>query len=252
MFEGRSVPSGGVRTTGVHMRLTSFDELLVVDPHGKTVGRVSRALFHPAAPALVGFEVRLTPIGHIVERQRRYVPLSNVTVTDDQLTLAEGTHLETLHDTRSGIDWERAPVWKGMPVRGGSGAALGEVKDADLEPDGTVSRLILTRGTASDAAIGTREVEGASVTGFSQGAVRLDDSLAAPEFSGGLAAGAGKTSAVAKSAAKRAASSGMDTAAKAARSAGRSSLGRRAAASWRGLAEGIKEGLADEPGKDRR
>lgn len=234
------------------MRLTSFDELPVVDQRGKAVGRVSRALFDPARPALVGFEVRLMPLGHIVERPRRYVALSNVLVGDDCLSLAEGTRLETHRDARSDIVWERTVVWKGMPVRSSSGDELGEVKDVDLEADGAVSRLMLTRGAASDATIGTREVAGSAVTGFAEGAVWLDGSVTALEFSGGLAAGAGKTAAVAKSAAKRAALSGMKTAGSAARAANRSSLGRRAAASWKGLAQGVKEGLAEDPGKKDR
>ncbi|HET6498881.1 MAG TPA: PRC-barrel domain-containing protein, partial [Coriobacteriia bacterium] len=112
------------------MRLTGFDELPVVDRRGTTVGRVSHALFDPARPALVGFEVRLPRLGRLVERQRRYVPLTGVTVHDDRLSLAEGERLQTLRDTRSGISWEHATIWKGMPVRSSSGVGLGEVKDA--------------------------------------------------------------------------------------------------------------------------
>lgn len=234
------------------MRLTSFDELPVVDRSGTTVGRVLRSLFDPMTPRLVGFEIRVAPIGHIVERQRRYVPLSKVVVTEERLTLAEGARLETVRDTRSDIDWGRTPVWKGMPVRSSSGADLGEVKDAYLEPDGTVSRLVLTRGATSDAAIGTREVGGSAVAGFADGAVWLDESVADLEFSGGLAAAAGKTTVIAKSAAKAVARSGAAAATEAAKTAGQSSLGRRASASWKGFAQGIREGLADENGKDSR
>ncbi|HET6498989.1 MAG TPA: hypothetical protein VFH17_08070, partial [Coriobacteriia bacterium] len=104
----------------------------------------------------------------------------------------------------------------------------------------------------SDAAIGTREVAGASVTGFAQGAVWLDRSADVLEFSGGLAAGAGKTAAVAKSAAKRAVRSGTATAAHATRAASRTPLGKRATESWKGLVRGVKDGLADDSGKEGR
>jgi len=228
------------------MRLTDFDDLPVIDAKGVSLGRVSRALFHPSEPLLVGFEVRMRPWAYVLERQRRYVPISSVSVSPKQLTLAAGTRLEKVGGRRAGVEWEQTVVWRGMPVRGASGALLGEVKEADLDADGHITRLVLGRGTTSDLAVGTREVPGEQVIGFSDGAVRLEDSVAAPEFSGGIAAGAGRTAAVAKVTAERAAKGAVTAAASAARAAKGSSIGKRAALSWKGFAEGVKEGLADD------
>ncbi|MBE0417894.1 MAG: hypothetical protein IBX63_09035 [Coriobacteriia bacterium] len=228
------------------MRLTDLDDLVVVDARGKTVGRVARALFDPAEPLLVGFEVRMRPLGYLLERPRRYVPRSCVTVSSKQVTLAEGTRLEKVGGRRAGVDWEQVVIWHNMPVRTASGTLLGEVKEADLAADGRVSRLVLTRGSTSDVAVGVREVPGASVVGFSEGAVRLDDAVDSPEFSGGLAAGAGKSAAVAKVTAERAAKGAVSAVVVAARAAKRSSLAKRATSSWRGFAEGIREGMADD------
>jgi sporulation protein YlmC with PRC-barrel domain len=233
------------------MRLTDLDELLVVDARGKSVGRVARALFDPAEPLLVGFEIRMRPLGYMLERARRYVPRSGVTLSSKKMTLAEGTRLEKVTGTRAGVDWEQVVIWLGMPVRTASGKLLGEVKEADLDVDGRVSRLVLTRGATSDVAVGMREVSGECVVGFAEGAVRLDDSVASPEFSGGLAAGAGKGAAVAKVTAERAAKGAVSAAVVAARAARRSSLAKRASSSWKGFAEGIKEGMSDDTPADK-
>ncbi|MFU8891084.1 MAG: PRC-barrel domain-containing protein [Anaerosomatales bacterium] len=228
------------------MRLTDFDELVVVDARGKTVGRIARALFDPADPVLVGFEVRMRPLGHLLERPRRYVPRSDVTIASGQATLAEKARLERADQTRSDIDWEQVVIWLGMPVRTAPGKLLGEVKDAELDTGGRVSRLVLTRGATSDVAIGVREVPGESVLGFADGAVRIDDAVDAPEFSGGMAASAGKGAAVAKVGAERAAASAVSAAVVAARAAKRSSLAKRASSSWKGFTEGIRKGMAED------
>jgi sporulation protein YlmC with PRC-barrel domain len=233
------------------MRLTDFDELPVVDARGKTVGRVARALFDPADPVIVGLEVRMQPLGHLVQRPDRYVPRSGVAVSEKQVILAEKTRLEKADGTRSGVDWEQAVIWHAMPVRTVSGRLLGEVKDADFDGDGRVTRLVLTRGATSDIAIGVREVPGESVLGYAEGAVRVVDAVSTPEFSGGLAAGAGKGAAVAKVGAERAAKGAVSAAVVAARAAKRSQVAKRASSSWKGFTEGIREGMADKEGDTR-
>jgi sporulation protein YlmC with PRC-barrel domain len=230
----------------MRMRLSDFSELLVVDARGKTVGRVARALFDPADAVLLGFEVRMRPLGYLLERPRRYVLRSDVTISAKQATLMEKARLEKAGGTRSGVDWEEVVIWLKMPVRTASGKLLGEVKDADLDADGRVSRLVLTRGATSDVAIGVREVPGDSVLGFANGAVRLEDAVDTPEFSGGLAAGAGKGAAVAKVTAERAAKGAVSAAVVAARAAKRSRMAKQASSSWKGFTEGIRQGMADD------
>ncbi len=233
------------------MRLTDLHELPVIDARGASLGKVSRALFHPSEPVLVGFEIRMRPWAYVLERQRRYVPVSAVTMSAAQLTLAEGARLEHIGGRRAGIDWEQTVIWRGMPVRTASGTMLGDVKEAELDAGGRVTRLVLGRGTTSDAAVGVREVAGESIVGFSNGAVRLDDAVATPEFSGGIAASAGKTAAVVKVTAERAAKGAVSATTLAARAARDSSVGKRAALSWKGFAEGIKEGMAEERDGER-
>lgn len=234
------------------MLLSDLHELQVFDARGKSVGRLARALFDPSEPVLVGFEIRMRPFGYVLERPRRYVASAEVSVTSKQATLSERARLEKIGGRRSGIDWEQVVVWQGMPVRTVSGSLLGEVKDAEVDESGAVSLLTLTRGATSDVAVGVREVPGESIVGFSNGAVRLQDVVESPEFSGGLAAGAGRAAAVAKVTAERAAQGAVSAATTAARAAKRSSLGKRASLSWKGFTEGIKEGLADEGDEESR
>ncbi len=228
------------------MRLTDLEDLLVIDARGKAVGRVTRALFDPMEPLLVGFEVRMNPFGHFIERPRRYVAFNGVSVSSKKVRLSKGTPLERVRGRRSGVDWEQAVVWHGMPVKTTSGKAMGFVGDADIESDGRISRLELTRGVTSDLAVGIREVAGEHILGFSREAVRVVDVEDGVEFSGGVAAGAGKGAAVAKVTAERAAVGAARTAAAAARAAKSSKIGKRASASWKGFAHGIKEGMSED------
>ncbi|MDY0087487.1 MAG: PRC-barrel domain-containing protein, partial [Coriobacteriia bacterium] len=140
------------------MHLSDLEELQVFDARGKAVGRVARVLFHPSDPVLVGFEVRMKLFLYLFERKRRYVPRSGVKVTSRAVTLAEGARLEKVGGRQAGVDWSAVVVWRGMPVRTASGTPVGLVKDADLDGDGRVTRLVLTRGATSDMAIGVREV----------------------------------------------------------------------------------------------
>lgn len=234
----------------VPIHLSDFEESQVVDARGKTVGRVSRVLFHPCDPVLIGFEVRMKLLFYLFERKRRYTPLSGVRASSKAITLAEGTRLEKLGGRRAGLDWTQVVVWRGMPVRTASGAALGTVGDVDFDKDGRVTRLVLTRGATSDVAIGVREVPGDAVLGFEGDAVRLSDDVASPEFSGGLAAGAGKATAVAKVTAERAAAGAVSAAISAGRAVKRSSVAKRAATSWKGFSDGIREGMADNTHKE--
>lgn len=228
------------------VRLTDLEDLVVVDARGRSVGRVSRALFDPADPVLVGFEVRMRPFGYLIERPLRYVPRSGVSLTSKKVKLSRGTRLEKVGGRHGGLDWEQTVIWTGMPVQTVSGRILGQIKEVDLDAEGRVTRVVMTRGATSDVAVGTREVAGDCVVGFSDGAVRLDDRVDTPDFSGGLAAGAGKGAAVAKVNAERAAKGAVSAAVVAARAAKRSPLLKRTTSSWKGFTEGIKEGMADD------
>lgn len=234
------------------MRLSDLEGLVLVSARGKRVGWLARALFDEEQPVLVGFEVRMRPLGYLIERQRRYVPRSAVELSAREAALVRGSRLERIGGGRSRIDWERVVIWSGMPVRTASGVDLGAVREAELDGEGRIARIVLTRGATSDVAVGVREIDGAFVLGFADGAVRLDDEVARPEFSGGLAASAGKGAAAAKVAAERSAKGAVSAAIVAARAAKHSSLAKRASSSWKGFAAGVKEGMTDEPGADDR
>ncbi len=229
------------------MLLSQFEGRTVIDARGRVVGKVTRGLFDAQRPVLVGFEVRLKPLAHLIERPMRYVPRTGVTLSKAGLTVERRARLERVDGGKGGVDWEQAVVWTGMPVATESGTEpLGVLKDADLGAEGRVKSILLTLGAASDAAIGTREIEGAHVRGYANDAIRVDDVLGRTEFSGGLAAGAGRGAAVAKVKTAQAATGAVKGAAAAARAAKRSGVGKRASDSWKGFARGLQEGLRED------
>lgn len=228
------------------MRLSEFEGMRVFDARGRFVGTVARALFDAERPELIGFEVRMRPFLYLLERPRRYISRTGVTLSRAGLKVEKPAKLERIDGHRAGIDWDEVVVWVGMPVAAKKGTEpLGVLKDADIGAHGRVKQILLTRGATSDVAIGTREIDGERVLGFDRGAVRVAVETGSPEFSGGVAASAGKGAARVKVTAERAAVGAVRTAAAAAHAARRSGIGRRAGSSWKGFTEGVRDGMAD-------
>ena len=228
--------------------LKSLQGLEVVGPKGSALGRVLRVLCHPADPVVVGFEIQPPNVAMVVSRRPRYIALAGVRVASDHLEVDDPKDWSGDRAAKTlGIDWEQTVIWLGMPVVTESGSALGYVSDATFRlPDARIDRIGLTDGLTSDAAIGTRTVAGEVVTGFADGAVRVSDAAATAEFSGGLAAQAGKGAAVAKVVATDAAKRAADLGGSAVKAAAKSKAARSAWSVVRETGKAFKDGMKDD------
>lgn len=228
--------------------LKSLEDVEVVDAKGGVIGRVVHVLCHPEEPVVVGFEIQPPNVAMVVSRRPRYLALQGCRVSRHRIDVDDpkawmGERAAKVLD----LDWEQTVIWVGMPVVTESGEQVGCLRDAAFDlPDARIREIALTEGLTSDAAVGTRSIDGGLVLGFMEGAVRVCDAAAAARFSGGLAAKAGTGAAVAKvvagDAAKRAAGLGGS----AVRAAAKSKAARSAWSVLRQTGKAFKDGMKDE------
>ncbi len=230
--------------------VSKLEGLTVVDARAKILGKVTHVLFHPTEPRAVGFEVQPPAIGYVVNRKPRYVPLGQVLIEGGELRLTGAKPLmDKAAEKAQGFEWESSVIWRSMPVLTRDGATMGFVRDVRISAtDGSVTVLALTGGVTADVAVGTKQLDGTSVRGFDleREAVIVEAEAAGVELSGGVAAQAGKSTAVAKLAAEKAAKSAAAGAAVAVRAAAKSDAAKRAVKGWKSLSEAFKEGLEGE------
>ena len=212
---------------------------------GKRFGTIEHVLFHPEKPHVVGFQILKTPWLYMIDRRPVFVPLDEVEITKETLTLrnkrpATGWAAEK----RYGFEWDKTVIWAGMPVRTESGDEAGVIKDVQFRASGgTVRKVKLTGGITADAAIGTREIEGDRLVRFDGEHVVIDD-IAEDEFDGGFAKHAGKGTAVATVTAEKAARKAYVAGVAGAKVAMKSDMGKKAANAFKIFKEAAKDAIS--------
>jgi uncharacterized protein YrrD len=180
--------------------IDSVVDLPVFNHKGKRVGTVSHVLFHPSEPKVVGLEVQPKHVGYVVGLPPKYVPLDEVTLDEDRVTLGEkGVPSVRSVEKRLGFDWDESVIWRHQEVRTPSGAMRGLVQEIYFAQDGSVEAMSVTSGMTADAVVGKRNVEPGKIIGFDgEDIIVEDDAATEDDFEGGLAANAGAHAAVAK------------------------------------------------------
>jgi uncharacterized protein YrrD len=221
---------------------------------GKTVGRVSDVLFAPQGSRVVGFVVMRPRFLLLLDRSDRHLALDSVTFDPKRLAVTSRREAwDRKAARRLGCSWSETVIWVGMPARTRRGTSMGRVRDGLFdESTGELSALGLTGGVTADVAVGVRDVSAGLVVGFDGEHVVLDDAVEDLETSGGAAAAAGRTAAIAQkageeavdrvaSAAKRAAAYGVS----AARVAAGSTTGRKAASWLKAIKDEVVDAMGD-------
>ncbi len=226
----------------------------VSDARSRHIGAVEHVLFHPREPRVVGFQVRLKPLGYVINRKPRFVPLDQVRIAEEGLEFTSAKPIVgKAAEKAMGFSWDDTVVWRMMPVQSERGESLGFVREVWFSAeDGSVGKLAITRGVTSDIAVGRQELDGATVVGFdpTRAAVVVRNEALAVELSGGVAAKSGKAAAVVKvaaeKAAKRAAKAAAEVAGKAAKSDLAAKAVKRSASSWQAFRDGFSEGMRED------
>lgn len=195
---------------------------VVDNKKGKRIGKVRHFVFHPSEKRCIGFLVKRPDAALMFHRKDLFVALGgfhlddegSVVVHDDSDATEKGA-IKAL-----GVDWNNCVLWVGMPVMTTGGEMLGYVDVVTFNPvTGAVSNLSVENGAANDAIVGKRVVPAEYVKGFKRGqgvalveagayqgedaeenvergAIMVSDEALDLPIQGGVAAAAGKASAV--------------------------------------------------------
>ncbi len=220
--------------------LRGIEDRVVVTARGNALGRVSHVLFHPSEPRVVGLAIQPPPLAYFIERKPRYVRLDTLGITQDAVTVSDAKGaFGSSAEKELGFTWDESVIWLGMPVHEVDGEDVGFIGDGDWsDRDGVLRALLLSRGIAEDAAVGTREIPRQRIKGF-DGERVLIERVRDIEFEGGAAAKAGQGAALAGAAAGKAARKAATTAKAAGKAAVKvakeSETGRKALGTLRSL-----------------
>jgi len=202
----------------------------VRSPKGKRIGRVIDALFDHERPVVVGYLMERPRFLWLFDRADRHLAADRATLSRSGVDITDTSSAwDKGAASRLGIDWDETVIWSNMPARTASGASLGVVRDARFDPaTGALEALIIGGGATADLVVGVRDVASELVTGYRDGAIVVDDSVAGAETTGGAAAVAGRSAAVAKVQVGRAAKTATAYGKAAAKVAGESETGKKA------------------------
>ena len=208
---------------------------------GKRIGKVHRFVFHPSEKRCIGMLVKRPDAALMFHRKDLFVALDgfhiddegNVVVSDDP-NACDQRAVKAL-----GVNWDACVIWVGMPVMTSSGELLGFVETVAFDrTTGSVGSLSVENGAANDAIVGKRVVPSKYVKGFKRGqgmalvntgdyqgedvdeqgergAIMVSDEALDLPIQGGVAAAAGKATAVVADKAKKGAGKAKEGAVKA-------------------------------------
>lgn len=228
-------------------RLRELYHAEVFSAKGKRVGRVVDALFDMAEPLVIGYLVERPRLLFVFDRKDRHVARDRVTLRGNRLDVTdERGAWDKQAASRLSLDWDLTVIWSNMPVKTPSGVSLGRVHDAQFDPEsGRLESLSVGSGTASNLAVGTRQIEGALVRGYRDGFVAVDAAAVEVDTSGGAAAVAGKGAAVAKVQVEQAARTATAYGKAAAKVARESETGKKAMGWLKSLKNEITDAMGD-------
>ena len=94
------------------------------DGHRKRVGRVVEVVFAPDEPRVVGLLIERRNILFLFRRKEVILALDRARVLSDRVEVDGDKAWGKQAAKRLGVDWDKAVIWKGMPVKTESGVRL--------------------------------------------------------------------------------------------------------------------------------
>ena len=208
---------------------------------GKRIGKVRRFVFHPSEKRCIGLLVKRPDAALMFHRKDLFVALDGFHVNDEgDLVVHDDSEATERGAIKAlGVNWEKCVIWVGMPVMTVGGELLGFVDTVTFDcSTGAVHSLTTENGAANDAILGKLTIPGSYVKGFKRGqgvalvqageyqgetpdehvergAIMVSDDALGLVADGGVAAAAGKASAVVASKAKQGAGKAKEGAVKA-------------------------------------
>jgi uncharacterized protein YrrD len=184
-------------------KVTTLEGRDVIGEGGHRLGWIVHVLFSQEDHRMVGFAIERRLFWGVLPRKETFVPIDALRLTKKHSRFA-GRRLPgpARSARRYGIDWERTVIFKRMTVRTDDGKRLGMVRDLEVElPGGDLVAIDVSSGMSEDIAVGRTTVEADDILRYEDFALVVTESVDKMESSGGAAAAAGRSTAVAKVAA---------------------------------------------------
>lgn len=200
----------------------------VTQAKGKKIGKVRYVIFHPSEKRVIGFMVKRPDAALMFHRKDLFVALDGFHEEEGQLVVHDDAGATDKGAVKAlGVDWDACVIWVGMPVLTQSEELLGYVDVVTFDRQtGAVHSFTVESGAANDAIVGKRVVPARMVKGFKRGvgmalapmgqyngenadeavetgAILVVDEVLDLPIEGGVAAAAGKASAVVADKAKK-------------------------------------------------
>ena len=208
----------------------------------KRIGKVRHFVFHPTERRCIGFTVKRPDAALMFHRKDSFVALGGYDIEDGEIVVRDDPSATDRAAIKAlGVDWDACVIWVGMPVVTKSGDFLGFVDGVSFDrTTGDVATISTENGAANNAILGKRVIPGKLVRGFKRGigaalapmgeyngedpgetaergAILVADEAAEITTTGGVAAAAGKATAVVADKAKKGAVRAKPVAQKAAK-----------------------------------
>ena len=194
----------------------------------KRIGKVRRFVFHPTERRCIGFLVKRPDAALMFHRKDLFVALNGFDMDEGDIVVHDDPKATDSGAVKAlGVNWDACVIWVGMPVMTEGGDLLGYVDVVAFDRQtGAVDHLTTEEGAANSVVLGKRIIPGRLIRGFKRGAgvalvpvdeyqgedtgdvaemgaILVADEAAELGTQGGVAAAAGKATAVAADKAKR-------------------------------------------------
>lgn len=192
---------------------------VVCGPKRKRLGKVHWFIMHPTECKVIGFTVKRPDAALMFHRKDVFVKVSDFSYDDDELLVTGKTFAADVEAGKAcGVNWNDCVMWWGMPLTSESGELVGYVANVRFEEQsGQIVSVTAGKGSATDLVLGKRTLPASMVLGFrrgtvgglvqsyqqlndldseQRGAILVSDEALEISAEGGVAAAAGKATAV--------------------------------------------------------
>lgn len=194
----------------------------------KRIGKVRRFVFHPTERRCIGFQVKRPDAALMFHRKDLFVALDGFDLEEGDVVVRDDPSATDSGAVKAlGVNWGKCVIWVGMPVMTASGDMLGYVDVVSFDRQtGLVESLSVENGATNTAVLGKLVIPGKMVRGFKRGigmalvptdeyngedvsdemehgAILVADEALDLSTEGGVAAAAGKATAVVTNKAKK-------------------------------------------------
>ncbi len=209
----------------------------VTQAKGKKIGKVRHVVFHPSEKRVIGLMVKRPDAALMFHRKDLFVALDGFHVEEGQLVVHDDASATDRGAIKAlGVDWDACVIWAGMPVLTQSEEPLGYVDVITFDrQSGAVNSFTVENSAANDAIVGKRVIPARLIKGFKRGvgmalvpmgqydgenpdevadtgAILVSDDVFDLPIEGGVAAAAGKATAIVANKAKKGAEKAKATA----------------------------------------